>query len=130
MAFGVQNGLFCSPRPSFSAIGVRNGPLGSGWSMVRVWPDTGFSGQEVSLFMHTGDITGYWGHYEQHDRLKVRLYRFSKEFFRYGVALEHIRDNDLAEVGLAPAAYAYSNVSGGVGILASWTVRETNWFSL
>ena len=105
--------------------------FGYGWTPVRTWPDTGFSEQEkTTLYMTTRDITNYWGNYEQRDRFKVRLYRFSKEFFRYGVALDHARNNDLAEIGLAPAAYAYTNVTGGVGILAGWNVRETDWFSL
>ena len=127
---GASDSWWYSAARNYVDIPFNGWSLGSVWSMVRVWPDTGFSGQEVTLFMHTSDISSYWGNYEQRDRLKVRLYRFSKEFFRYGVALEHIRDNDLAEIGLAPAAYAYSNVSGGVGILAGWTVRETNWFVL
>lgn len=126
-------------------------------SLVRVWPDAGFSGQEVTLGM---PLTGFWldgtfdvhgddeyarffmaggvddngefieGNFAEHYRYKVRLYRFSREFFNYGKALDHIRNNSLANLGLAPAAYAYTNVIGGVGILAGWTVRETDWLSL
>ena len=127
---GTADTWWYSMARNYVDIPFNGWSLGYAWSMVRVWPDTVFSGEEVSLFMRTGDITSYWGNYDQHDRLKVRLYRFSKEFFRYGVALEHIRDNDLAEVGLAPAAYAYTNIHGGVGILGAYTVRETNWFGL
>ena len=41
-----------------------------------------------------------------------------------------MRSNTLAEAGLAPAAYAYSNVHGGVGVLAAWNVCETGWLTL
>lgn len=128
---GLQDGWWYSMARNYIDIPFNGWAFGYGWTPVRTWPDTGFSEQEkTTLYMTTRDITNYWGNYEQRDRFKVRLYRFSKEFFRYGVALDHARNNDLAEIGLAPAAYAYTNVTGGVGILAGWNVRETDWFSL
>lgn len=98
-------------------------------SMIRVWPDTGFSGERVTLQMPTSEsFTWYAGNYAQHDRFKVRLYRVTREFFRYGITLDHMRNNELAEASLAPASFAFTNVTGGVGILSGWTVRETDWF--
>ena len=127
---GSSDSWWYSKVRNYVDIPFNGWSFGNAWSMVRVWPDTGFSGQETTLYMPTRDIVSYVGNYEQHDRFKVRLYRVSNEFFRYGVALEHMRSNTLAEAGLAPAAYAYSNVRGGVGVLAAWNVCETGWLTL
>ena len=127
---GSSDSWWYSKVRNYVDIPFNGWSFGNAWSMVRVWPDTGFSGQETTLFMPTRDIVSYVGNYEQHDRFKVRLYRVSNEFFRYGVALEHMRSTTLAEAGLAPAAYAYSNVHGGVGVLAAWNVCETGWLTL
>lgn len=110
----------------------------NGWSfgyvrsLIRVWPDTGFSGRTVTLSMpvRASSMTSYVGNYAHYDCYKVQLYRVTREFFRYGVALDHVRNNEFAEASLAPAAFSFSNVSGGTGILAGWTVSETDWMTI
>ena len=41
-----------------------------------------------------------------------------------------IDENSFAEAGLAPAGYAYSNVTNGAGALAGVLMYETDWLEL
>lgn len=110
-------------------------------TIVRVWDDQKCNGKEMSLSLPMGsayfsepryrDEDGSWHvdiPFTQTIRYKLRLYRFSKEFYQYAVALDNIENNQLSSMGLAPASYAFTNVENGVGILAGCSMVETDWF--
>lgn len=63
-------------------------------------------------------------------RYKLRLYKMTSEFSRYAYAQHQIDENSFAEAGLAPAGYAYSNVTNGAGALAGVLMYETDWLEL
>ena len=98
---------------------------------ARLWPDTEFNGQEVSLSL---EVWTYFDgiHNSKYDEVKERykavIYRLSPEFFKYAEAQNHLDNNLLAEIGLAPASFAYTNVNGGLGLFAGVSVAETEWF--
>lgn len=90
-------------------------------SQIRCWSDEQFSGKDVTLSLRINAAE------EQPDEsisYRIRMFRFTPEFFRYATMLNHIENNSLAEVGLAPASFSYTNIEGGVGILAGYSVRE------
>lgn len=90
-------------------------------SQIRCWSDEQFSGKDVTLGFRINAVE------EEPDETisyRLRMYRFTAEFFRYATMLNHIENNSLAEVGLAPASFSYTNIEGGVGILAGYSVRE------
>jgi hypothetical protein len=62
-------------------------------------------------------------------RHKIRIYSLSEEFFRYVKSREALSGNEFTEMGLAPMAIPFSNVEGGFGILAGWSVTETGWIT-
>lgn len=122
----------------------------SGWSLwpkkaalygVRIWPDKKFNGTKARLAMQIGSAhfggSGYDADYDaemegasETRRYKLLLYRFSKEFFKYMASLDYQAYNDYASYGIVPVIPSYTNVAGGCGILAGWSVRETGWFVL
>ena len=99
---------------------------------LRIWPDEYFSGPHVDLTVQFRNSPGLWSGnaHTYKNRYKVRLFKVTQEFFNYAVAQDHVKNNELAQGGLAPAAFAYTNIHGGVGILAGWTMRETDWITL
>ena len=60
-------------------------------------------------------------------RHKIRIYSLSEEFFRYVKSREALRGNEFTEMGLAPMAIPFSNVEGGFGIVAGWSISESGW---
>lgn len=108
----------------------------NGWAfgyfrtIVRLWPKAGDNGDEITLEMKFIDdifVPADGEPYMVHLRYKVRLYRFSREFYNYAIALDNIENNMFASLGIAPASFAYSNVNGGLGVFAGWSMRETDW---
>jgi len=110
-------------------------------NVVRVWGDEKSNGKDMKLSLNIGSVyfsrpgyrdeNGKWHAdetYTQTFRYKLRLYRFSKEFYYYAVALDNIENNQFSWLGLAPASFAFSNVENGVGILAGCSMEETDWF--
>lgn len=109
-------------------------------SIVRVWNDQKCNGKDMNLSLSLGnayfsepgyrDEEGRWHvdiPYTQTIRYKLRLYRFSKEFYQYAIALDNVENNRFSSMGLAPASYAFTNVENGVGILAGCSMIETEW---
>ncbi len=98
---------------------------------ARLWIDRKFNGEKVSLNFNISEYN-YEGTVREYDSVKNRykayLYRISPEFFKYAEAQNHRDNNMLAMIGLAPAAFAYSNVQNGLGVFAGATVTETEWF--
>lgn len=98
---------------------------------ARLWSDAEFNGQEVSLSL---EVWTYFDgiHNSKYDEVKERykavIYRLSPEFFKYAEAQNHLDNNMLAEIGLAPASFAYTNVTNGLGLFAGVAVAETEWF--
>lgn len=103
-----------------------------GWSYpIRVWPDSEFGQKDISinLTLGAGHFTWLSGEYEVYERFKVRLYRFPREFFRYASSIDDIANNNFAVAGIAPMPLSFTNVNGGAGALAGWTMRETDWIT-
>lgn len=103
-----------------------------GWSYpIRIWPDNAFGQKDISinLTLGAGDFTWLSGEYEVYERFKVRLYRFPREFFRYASSIDDIANNNFAVAGIAPMPLSFTNVNGGAGALAGWTMRETDWIT-
>ena len=107
----------------------------TGWSLcpnrvqpygVRVWSDESFNGTKVSLSMRI-DLSPIESHAIV-SRFKVRLYRFSEEFYRYLAALDYQTLNGYASYGIVPMKPSFTNINGGSGVLAGWSMRETDWF--
>ena len=98
---------------------------------ARLWPDTEFNGKEVSLSL---EVWTYFDgiHNSKYDEVRERykavIYRLSPEFFKYAEAQNHLDNNMLAEIGLAPASFAYTNIINGLGLFAGVSVAETEWF--
>lgn len=57
------------------------------------------------------------------NKCRFRLYRISDEFYYYS-----IKDiNSLSSLGFSAPSQTYSNVTGGIGVLAGMTIVETPW---
>ncbi len=119
----------------------------TGWSLwpsrtayygVRVWPTSDLGGTVVKLSMMLASANfnsnldiDYEPEHEgaiEKRRYKVLLYHFSEEFCKYMAALDHQANNAYASYGIVPMMPSFSNVSGGCGVFAGWSVRESEWF--
>ena len=61
-------------------------------------------------------------------RYKLLIYRVSPEFFRFNKAQYLLRNNYLAEYGLSPSTFSYSNINGGFGLLGGLSCTTTPWY--
>ena len=59
---------------------------------------------------------------------KILVYRVSPEFFRFNKAQYLLDSNYLAQVGLSPSTFSYTNVNGGFGVLGALTATSTPWY--
>ena len=64
------------------------------------------------------------------DSLQVLVIKMSDECYGYVNALYNQETDIMAMIGLSPAHFAYTNVSGGYGILAGLTVAESPWYDI
>ena len=60
---------------------------------------------------------------------QILVYKLSTETFGYCGALYNQQSNFLAMLGLSAPNYAYTNISGGYGILGALTVAESPWIT-
>lgn len=58
---------------------------------------------------------------------RLNIYSFSKECYYYFQALNNQDRNFLAQLGLSPPNYSYSNVSGGYGVVAGANLTSGDW---
>lgn len=58
---------------------------------------------------------------------RLNLYSFSKECYYYFQALNNRDRNFLAQLGLSPPNYSYSNVAGGYGVVAGLNLTSGEW---
>lgn len=65
---------------------------------------------------------------KRNSRYKLLIYRVSPEFFRFNKAQYLLRNNYLAEYGLSPSTFSYSNVNGGFGLLGGISCTSTPWY--
>lgn len=113
--------------------------FGDYYNIVRIWSDENSNGKDMSLALQFGnayfetpgyrDAQGRWRSVQGEEtiRYKLKLYRFTKEFHNWALAQDNIANNSFAELGVAPAAFAYTNVTDGVGIFAGCSMVETDW---
>lgn len=62
------------------------------------------------------------------DSLSVTVVRLSDECYGYMNALYNQETDIMAMLGLSPAHFAYTNVSGGYGVLGGLTLASSPWF--
>lgn len=115
-------------------------PKWTGYYGVRVWKDSAFNGAQVKLAMAVNPAnfgSGYDAEYDpemegaaESFRYKVCLYSFSEEFFKYMSALDYQFLNDYATYGIVPMMPSYTNITAGCGILAGWTMSESEWMEI
>lgn len=55
---------------------------------------------------------------------KLLLYKLSPEFFRFANMIYKKGQGGLGQIGLAPSGMSYTNIEGGLGGFAGYTVRE------
>lgn len=60
---------------------------------------------------------------------RLGIYSFSKECCYYFQALNNQDRNFLAQLGLSPPNYSYSNVAGGYGVVAGLNLSSGEWIS-
>lgn len=109
-------------------VGFNGWAFGAWWYAVRIWPDSAFNQKQIELSVLLGDHSFSWeGDFEYSLRYRVRLYRFTKEFIRYVTAVDNVSNNRFAEAGIAPMPLSYTNIQNGAGVLAGWTMRQTDW---
>lgn len=60
---------------------------------------------------------------------RLCIYSFSKECYYYFQALNNQDRNFLAQLGLSPPNYSYSNVAGGYGVVAGLNLTSGEWVS-
>lgn len=63
-------------------------------------------------------------------RIKIRFYRLSNEFYYYAKAQFLSNFDILANMGLIPANFTYTNVENGLGNLGGLSYVETDWMLL
>ena len=92
-----------------------------------------FSSEETSETYDYDEETGEWGpsgHVDiiKDSQYKIVVYRVSPEFFRFNKAQYLLSTNYLAELGLSPSTFSYTNVNGGFGVLGALTGTSTPWY--
>lgn len=129
--------LYTDYGSGFRDIKFNGWTFGDDYSVVRIWRDEVFDSREVTLLFPIGKIEYHPDVWDWHPddlpqtyRYKLKLYRFSKEFYDYAIALDNAENNSFAKHGLAPASFAFTNVSGGLGVLAGCSLEETGWLSV
>lgn len=58
------------------------------------------------------------------------VYQLAPELFHYGKALYHSNFDFLSNLGLTPANFTYSNISGGLGVVGALSRTETGFHRL
>ena len=61
-------------------------------------------------------------------KFRLLFYKVSPEFYRFNRAQYLLENNALAELGLSPSTFSYTNVRGGFGVLAALTCNTTQWY--
>ena len=72
----------------------------------------------------------YHGWVERSIKYSLVLYRFSESYYNYLKARYNSDHNDFSSLGMAPASFVYTNVSGGAGVCGAYVVSETDWIEL
>ncbi len=67
---------------------------------------------------------GKWGHGTKY---LVRCSRLSAEAYRYLRSRYEVANNDLAYLGWAPGNFAYTNISGGLGVFGGVASYSSGW---
>lgn len=72
----------------------------------------------------------YHGWVERSIKYSLVFYRFSESYYNYLKARYNSDHNDFSSLGMAPASFVYTNVSGGAGVCGAYVVSETDWIEL
>lgn len=71
---------------------------------------------------------GDWDEYAGGYYYTLQFYTLTKEYYRYIKSKNDSKNNSWADSGLMQAAHIYSNVRGGVGIVAGYAVSAPCWW--
>ena len=58
---------------------------------------------------------------------RIAFYTLSDAYFHYLERKNEILNNDLGDMGMAPNRPSYTNVKGGLGVVAGYQVQYTPW---
>lgn len=70
------------------------------------------------------DKDGVWGHGTQY---LVRCSRLSPECYNYLRSRYEVKNNDMAYLGWAPGNFAYTNITGGLGVFGGVAASSSGW---
>ena len=120
-----------------------------GRGAMRLWSDDASEGGKTELamrfYLDRLKLREYGGEYQEKMRYRVRVYRFSRELFLYAESLflsSYVIHQSTSggvpapeagswgKYGITPPVLSFNNVSGGLGVLAGWTMRDTDWVIL
>ena len=97
---------------------------------LYIWDDAKIQGKEYTLRLNMDyqkDFDVDWARFSYSVQYKIYLYKLSPEFYNYFKALNNINNNDLGNHGFSSIIRHYTNVSGGIGVVGSCRVAETEW---
>ena len=73
------------------------------------------------------DIPYYWDVLESKEEYRFEVFRLSEEFYNYAKAQYLCNFNMLSNFGVTPPNFTYTNVSGGLGVVAGVCSASTDW---
>ena len=88
----------------------------------ETYSDTYDYDDEIGQLVISGQV-----HVINEARYQLNIYRVSPEFFRFNKAQYLMRSNYIAELGLSPTTFSYTNLKGGFGVLGALTCSSTPW---
>ena len=75
------------------------------------------------------DVPYYWEVVDEKEEYRFELFRLSEEFYNYAKAQYLSSFNMLSNFGVTPPNFTYTNVSGGLGIVAGLCSCSTDWIA-
>ena len=115
----------------YLVYGFNGWTFSSWWYSVSMVPDKTYKDGRIQMSMDLLDSSKMVfteKHTETH-RYKVCVYSFSREFYEFVLSMSQRSNNTIAESGFAMMPLNYTNINGGSGVLAGWTMSETDWIN-
>lgn len=75
------------------------------------------------------DVPYYWDNLVLKEEYRFELFRLSEEFYNYAKAQYLCNYNMLSNFGVTPPNFTYTNVSGGLGVVAGVCSTSTDWIT-
>lgn len=90
--------------------------------------DRDINGQQYTL--HLNVKVNHLENRVRNPRFQVQLYRLTPEYYHYLKSINDIENNELAQGGFAQLTPTYSNVSGGLGLVAGFWASGSEWITV